>query len=46
MESALYGIITLIGKVSEIDMWAQGTHSISGTSPTRVKIPYARASMK
>ena len=33
MESTLYGIFTLVGFVSEI----------SDTSPTRVKIPYARA---
>ena len=33
MESALYGIFTLAGFVSEI----------SDTSPTREKIPYARA---
>ena len=43
MESALYGIFTLVNFVSESHSFAALTRSISDTSPTRVKIPYARA---
>ena len=43
MESALYRIFTLVGFVSEISL-ARCAHSFDlDTSPTRVKIPYARA---
>ena len=43
MGSALYGIFTLVGEVSEISL-VRCPHSFdSDTSPTRVKIPYARA---
>ena len=43
MESALYGIFTLVGFVSEISLVRCGHSLDSDTSPTRVKIPYARA---
>ena len=42
MDNTLYGIFTLVGFVSEISLAAL-TRSISDTSPTRVKIPYAHA---
>ena len=42
MESALYGIFTLVGFVSEISL-VRCAHSFDFRCFTRVKIPYARA---
>ena len=43
MESALYGIFTLVDSLQKSHSFAALTRSISDTSPTRVKIPCARA---
>ena len=43
MESALYGIFTPLVLYQKSHSFAALTRSISDTSPTRVKIPYARA---